>query len=101
MVSWAATLAAARLSSQQHPFDALLCDLNLPDGTAIELLGELRPRFARLGPRGELPAIVMSGSVEEESLARCREAGYSVHLTKPFDRASLMDAFRQVSALLD
>jgi DNA-binding response OmpR family regulator len=66
--------AKARLA--ERPVDALVTDLTLGDGTAIDLmrsLGERRPRLA----------IVLSGFDSVEDLESTRTAGFDAHLVKP------------------
>ena len=56
--------------------DALLCDLTLGDGTALDVLrgvGERRPRVA----------VVLSGFDAGEDRERSLAAGFDVHLVKP------------------
>lgn len=100
-VTCVATLAAATSAARDAPFDILISDLSLPDGTGLELLPLLRTSFARVGPGGRLPAIAMSGSVSEEDVARSLAAGFAAHLAKPFEAAKLLAAVRQAAALLE
>jgi CheY-like chemotaxis protein len=60
----------------------------------------MRPRFARLGSNGQLPAIAISGSVYDEDVARSLQAGFAAHLAKPFDEGSLLKAVREVTQML-
>ena len=53
IVETAATLAAARERLAAQPFDVVVCDVRLPDGSGLSLLAELdrqrtRPRFLML-----------------------------------------------------
>jgi signal transduction histidine kinase len=91
---------AAATVAERTAFDLVICDLSLPDGNGIDLLSRLRPRFARVGPAGELPAIAISGSVYEEDISRSLQAGFAAHLAKPFDEDSLLGAVRKVTQLL-
>ena len=93
-------VAAATMVSERAPFDIVICDLSLPDGNGIDLLARMRPRFARLGPAGELPAIAISGSVYQEDVERSLAAGFAAHLAKPFDETTLVAAVAKVAALL-
>jgi CheY-like chemotaxis protein len=72
----AASCAAGRKVLLERTIDALLSDLSLGDGTALDLLrdiGARRPRFA----------VVLSGFDSPEDVARTLDAGYDAHLAKP------------------
>ncbi len=87
----ASTLADARAAADREPFDAVLSDLGLPDGTGHELMHELREKH---GLRG----VALSGYGMEEDLARSKQAGFIAHLIKPVDVAELRRALRLLSA---
>jgi CheY-like chemotaxis protein len=98
-------IAAARAAVHQAeaPFDLLLSDIELPDGSGLDLMRELNARWG-------LPGIAMSGFGAEEDLQLSREAGFLDHLTKPIDlnrldaaihRAAVRAAAGHVSELLD
>lgn len=93
-------VAAAIQVTERATFDLIICDLSLPDGNGIELLGQLADRFNRIGPDGRLPAICMSGSVYEADIARTLAGGFATHLAKPFDEESLMAAVQKVVGML-
>ena len=80
-VSAAATVAEAlRLAGEENalPFQLLISDLGLPDGTGYELMQKLRAQYS-------LPGIALSGYSQIEDVRRALEAGFSRHLTKPID----------------
>jgi signal transduction histidine kinase len=87
-VRTAATLAEAR-SKLTGDLDLLISDIELPDGTGLELMREI-------GGGQELAGIAMSGFGSEEDLRFSREAGFAVHLTKPIDLARLEAAIQQL-----
>lgn len=60
-----------------QPFDVLITDLGLPDGTGIDVMEQLRLR------RPELRGVVLSGYGMEDDQARTVAAGFSAHLVKP------------------
>ena len=93
-------VAAAVQVTERTTFDVIICDLSLPDGNGIELLGQLAQRFNRVGPEGRLPAICISGSVYEADIARTLAGGFATHLAKPFDEESLMAAVQKVVRML-
>jgi CheY-like chemotaxis protein len=86
------TLAAARdaVGRAERSFDLLLSDIELPDGTGLELMRELRVR-------GGIRGIAMSGFGAEEDLQLSREAGFLDHLIKPIDPQRLDAAIRRAS----
>jgi CheY-like chemotaxis protein len=66
---------ALRIADEQ-PFDILLSDIGLPDGSGLELLRRIRETR-------EVPALALSGFGMDEDIERSRDAGFSEHLTKP------------------
>ncbi len=76
---------SALATARQHPFNLIVSDLGLPDGSGLALLGELRKIRA-------VPAVALSGYGMEEDLAQSRAAGYDAHLTKPIDFPLLLRA---------
>ena len=61
------------------PVDVILCDLNLPDTSGIDLL----PRLKNLQSCSEAVAVSLSGKGGPNAEARSREAGFRKHLVKP------------------
>jgi PAS domain S-box-containing protein len=86
----AETVAAAREAARraERPFELLLSDIELPDGTGLELMREL-------GGRGGLRGIAMSGFGTEEDMQFSRAAGFLEHLIKPIETHRLDDAIRR------
>ncbi|HEV7319014.1 MAG TPA: response regulator [Ensifer sp.] len=74
------------------PFAALI-DLHLPGMTGLELLEELRRRNI------QLRVIVITGSEQEGTRARCLQAGAAVFLNKPVSRDALGDAIGPLGEL--
>jgi PAS domain S-box-containing protein len=88
--SVAAGLAVA--ASAEGGFDLVLSDIGLPDGSGLELMRELVRLYG-------LPGIALSGYGMEDDLRKSREAGFSLHLTKPVTLQTLKEALLQVSTL--
>ncbi|HEY5778359.1 MAG TPA: PAS domain S-box protein [Terrimicrobiaceae bacterium] len=95
-VKTAGGVAEALEAAAREPFDVLVSDLGLPDGTGCELMRQLRERQPLRG-------IAMSGYGMEEDVRQSLEAGFSEHLVKPVDISTLertilslasQDAFR-------
>lgn len=79
---------AVAIFSGDH-FDAVICDLGLPDGTGMDLIKELhRVR--------SVPGIALSGYGMEEDLRKTREAGFFAHLVKPIDFGQLQRLLLEV-----
>ena len=60
------------------PFDILISDLGLPDGSGHDLMREL-------GRCGQIPGIALSGFGMKEDIAESMAAGFTRHMTKPVD----------------
>src|SRR2546429_225652 len=75
------------------PHDAMLLDLPLPDGSGLDLLGELRAAAAT----GRLPVIVLTAEGDERVLGEVEELGAAL-LTKPFSPSKLT---ARIASMLD
>jgi signal transduction histidine kinase len=95
-VRQASSVAEAMALVAESPPDLLICDLNLKDGTGVELLSRIRRTCSNMRQR-KLPAIVMSGYLDAQSKARTRAVGFDLHLEKPVDPQLLLVALQQVS----
>ncbi len=78
-VDEAGTLSDARLFWQLQPFDAVLLDLNLPDGSGLQALREARRRGDRT------PVLVLSANDRTSERIAGLDAGADDYLGKPFD----------------
>ena len=81
-VFMASTIAGARELAAHHPFDAVVSDIGLPDGTGHELMAGLREAYG-------LSGVALTGYGSEEDHRRSRDAGFVAHLTKPVEFAEL------------
>ncbi len=86
----AGSIAEARACAAQARFDIVVSDLGLPDGDGTVLMAELRSQHG-------LPGIALTGFGMDADIARCREAGFVAHLTKPIGVDALDDALRRVA----
>jgi CheY-like chemotaxis protein len=84
----ARTLREARRRVDE-PIDVLISDIQLPDGSGLELMRELGSKT-----RG----IAMSGFGAKEDMERSREAGFSAHLVKPVPIEKVLEAIQVVMA---
>ena len=84
-------LSAALAAAAQAKFDLLISDIELPDGTGLELIHGL-------GGGRTLPGIAISGFGSEEDMQQSAGAGFAEHLTKPIDLNRLESAIRRVTS---
>jgi CheY-like chemotaxis protein len=75
--------------AEEQPFDILLSDIGLPDGSGLELLKRIRQTR-------DVPALALSGFGMDEDIERSRDAGFSDHLTKPVNIDRLQAAIAQL-----
>jgi CheY-like chemotaxis protein len=75
--------------AEEQPFDILLSDIGLPDGSGLELLKRIR--LMR-----DVPALALSGFGMDEDVERSLDAGFSDHLTKPVSIDRLQAAIAQL-----
>jgi CheY-like chemotaxis protein len=94
-VTTAECLAQAHsiIASAQMPFDLLISDIELPDGSGLHLMCDL-------GRGQHLPGIAMSGFGTEEDVKLSREAGFFEHLTKPIDINRLEAAIQRAAHIM-
>ena len=77
-ISTANTMAEALATADRGPFDVVISDIGLPDGSGLELMRQLMSKRPIRG-------IALSGFGKDEDIERSRAAGFSEHLTKPID----------------
>jgi PAS domain S-box-containing protein len=82
---------AARAAARGRVFDLIISDIELPDGTGLELIRELKGHSVGAG-------IALSGFGSEEDIRMSLSAGFSEHLTKPVDINRLDEAVARVLA---
>ncbi len=81
----ASTIGEARSVLATYPLDIVLVDVRLPDGSGLDLVGELRAH-----PHAERAAIaIVSASVLEADRALARATGADAFLAKPFGASDL------------
>lgn len=71
--------------ARSRPFDLLLSDIGLPDGSGMELMRKIR----EISP---LPGIALSGFGMQHDIERSKAAGFVEHLTKPINFCQLQAA---------
>ena len=90
-VTDAKTVTEARTAAATKPFDLVISDLGLPDGTGIELMKSLRAQYG-------LKGVALSGYGMEEDIHRSHAAGFVAHLVKPIDVAELRRTIARIQA---
>jgi PAS domain S-box-containing protein len=75
-VSTATDFRTARELATSAVFDLIISDIELPDGSGLDILREV----SRIRPT---PAIALSGFGSAEDVILSRDAGFAEHLTKP------------------
>lgn len=84
------TIAEARAALRSRSFSLLILDVNLPDGSGLELLRSLRPAC-------QTPVLLLTANDLELDIVTGLEAGADDYITKPFSLAVLR---ARVAALL-
>ena len=87
------TSAAAALALfREHPsaFDAVLCDLSMPDISGLDLSEQL------LKLRPDLPILLSTGFADPADEHRAKELGVKAILTKPYALTVLVEVLRRV-----
>jgi two-component system KDP operon response regulator KdpE len=82
----AASLAEARGQLSGEPFDAVLVDVQLPDGSGLALAAEVAAAAVRR------PVIIaLTGDASTERRAQAVESGCDAFLDKPYAASALRD----------
>jgi len=80
---------------QSNDYDVILLDISMPELDGIQVAQELRRRFS-LSERKLPPLIALTAYGTDEDFQRTRDAGFSLHLTKPFSKNKLIRAIASV-----
>jgi len=90
-VSSASDMASSLRLAAAADFDLLISDIELPDGSGLELMRTIRSSRSVLG-------IALSGFGSLDDVEQSHAAGFALHLTKPVDFRRLEQAIQQVAA---
>jgi CheY-like chemotaxis protein len=82
-VSAAGNVQEAFALLEAAPFEVLICDIGLPDGSGIEVLSEARKR------PGWKKLVALTAHDNSEEREQGLRAGFDEYLTKPFDYLEL------------
>ncbi|MGH7467597.1 MAG: response regulator transcription factor [Longimicrobiales bacterium] len=80
----------ARSHAHSNAYDAILLDLNLPDASGFDLIGDLR----RSHPT--VPVVMLTGRSSKEDVVHGFEVGADDYITKPFDVRELLARLQAV-----
>ena len=89
-VTGANSVATGIAAASRDGFDLLISDLGLPDGSGLDLMRQVKQKYAG-------PSIALTGYGMEGDIAACRDAGFTEHLTKPVELDALHAAIVRVS----
>lgn len=76
------SLAQGRRALEEEKFDLLILDVNLPDGSGLDLLEEIRRK-------SDLPVLLLTANDLETDIVVGLECGADDYVTKPFSLAVL------------
>jgi len=85
------TVASALAAASANKIELIISDIGLPDGTGIDLIMEIRKN-------SDVPAIALTGFGMDEDVAKCMQAGFNDHLTKPVNLQKLEMVIRQLGS---
>ena len=86
------TVRAATNLLDAQPFDILVSDIDLPDGTGHDIMRQIKQR------RLDIPGIALTGFGTEYDIQTSQQAGFAAHLTKPVDVRRLRDTILTLTA---
>jgi DNA-binding response OmpR family regulator len=87
-VDWVETKATAETALQTTPYDLLLLDIGLPDGSGLDVLNKLRRE------KNDLPVLILTAYDETAHKIKGLDSGADDYLVKPFDLDELRARIR-------
>lgn len=91
-VQTADSVSSALQVSETNPFDIVISDIGLPDGSGLDLMREILQRHE------EVKGVALSGFGMEDDIRRSKEAGFIEHITKPVDFVTLESILSRLKA---
>lgn len=88
-VTMSASVEEALQAFRTQPFDAILSDIGLPDGTGYDVISEAKRS-------SDVRGVALTGFGMSEDIRRSKEAGFDFHLTKPVDVSELRTVLRKL-----
>jgi DNA-binding NtrC family response regulator len=89
-VRTASNLASGLQAAEETEFELLISDIELPDGSGLDLMWKLRSRTGVVG-------IALSGFGSSQDIEMSSSAGFAEHLTKPVDFKRLEEAIGRLA----
>jgi PAS domain S-box-containing protein len=89
-VTTAGSAREAMELADRAPFDLLVSDIGLPDGSGLDVMRYVKARH-------NLKGIALTGFGQDDDLARSSAAGFETHLTKPVNFQMLKEVIRRVA----
>lgn len=74
---------------QQHPFDVVLMDVQMPELDGYDATALIRDQEKASGA-DPTPVVALTGHVSDDDRQRCLDAGMTTHLSKPIDPRLLL-----------
>ena len=90
IVTTADCVQSALDQTKKRPFDLLVSDLGLPDGSGLDIMKSVKKLY---GLRG----LAISGFGTEDDIRQSRSAGFEEHLVKPVNFQVLQRAIEQIA----
>lgn len=82
---------SARSLASLNTYDAIFLDLNLPDASGFDLIGDLRKSHPKV------PVLMVTGRTSKEDVVHGFEVGADDYITKPFDVRELLARLNAVT----
>ena len=96
-VTAVASLAEASDLLTESSFDLMVCDLTMPDGSAVEFVRRVSAQRSMAG-RKVVPSIALRGySAAEDDVRAVKAAGFVDQLVKPVDLNALATAIGRIT----
>lgn len=80
---------------ESFDYDAVICDLHMPDVSGLDLLKQLRVMEAGSGQR--TPVLILSADVTPDAIRNCERAGARAFLAKPVVATRLLDTLADIA----
>jgi CheY-like chemotaxis protein/HPt (histidine-containing phosphotransfer) domain-containing protein len=86
--------AVRQAADDEHPFDVILMDMQMPEMDGYEATKEIRKREAK-GEGEKIPIIAMTANVMTGDREKCLEAGMDEYIAKPVNPQVLVDVIEK------